>query len=208
VKIIAHRGFWIKESEKNTLEALKRAIDNGFGFETDYRDYCGNIVISHNIPQGSEPTAEDVFALLNKFKMSEMPLAINVKADGLQDKLNDLLHKYNIENYFLFDMSIPDTIGYINNGMSIATRHSEYEKEFPFYAQSTTVWLDCFVDDWIDEDIIQMHLSNCKNVCIVSPDLHKRPYINVWEKYKIINSEQLMICTDYPLEADNFFNKK
>ena len=50
IKIIAHRGFWKIESEKNTMLALERAIENGFGFETDLRDYAGKLVISHNPP--------------------------------------------------------------------------------------------------------------------------------------------------------------
>ncbi|UVV76362.1 hypothetical protein NXW84_21120 [Bacteroides fragilis] len=52
MEIIAHRGFWNKESEKNTLTAIKRAIDNGYGFETDYRDNNGTIVISHQYAVG------------------------------------------------------------------------------------------------------------------------------------------------------------
>ena len=38
MKILAHRGFWMNESEKNSREAIKRAFDYGFGIETDLRD--------------------------------------------------------------------------------------------------------------------------------------------------------------------------
>lgn len=131
MEIIAHRGFWNKESEKNTLTAIKRAIDNGYGFETDYRDNNGTIVISHNMPLGNEPTAEEIFRLYRD-SGTESTLALNIKADGLQELLKDMLNTYQIKKYFLFDMSIPDTIDYILDNMNIATRHSEYEKEFPF----------------------------------------------------------------------------
>ena len=43
MKIIAHRGYWLEQSEKNTLVAFERAMKCGYGFETDYRDYCGKI---------------------------------------------------------------------------------------------------------------------------------------------------------------------
>lgn len=33
MKIIAHRGYWKTESEKNTMTALTRAVENGYGFE-------------------------------------------------------------------------------------------------------------------------------------------------------------------------------
>ena len=49
MKIIAHRGYWLEQSEKNTLVAFERAIKCGYGFETDYRDYCGKIVIAHDV---------------------------------------------------------------------------------------------------------------------------------------------------------------
>ena len=70
--------------------------------------------------------------------------------------------------------------------------------------------LDEFYQHWIDEKIVQSHISNGKNLCIVSPDLHKRNFINEWEEYKKIlfssnQSDQLMICTDYPEKAEKFF---
>ncbi len=33
--ILAHRGIWKDEREKNTLPALKRALSEGFGIETE-----------------------------------------------------------------------------------------------------------------------------------------------------------------------------
>lgn len=206
MNIIAHRGYWQCEPEKNTLIAVERALQYGFGFETDYRDYNGEIVISHNIPKGVEPKAEVVFQLYKKYH-SQSTLAINVKSDGLQESLKKLLDKYSISNYFLFDMSIPDTIGYVTLDMHIASRKSEYEKELPFYNSSAFVWLDCFKGDWITEQDISVHLEAGKKVCIVSPELHKRPYKEIWEKYKNIQSENVMLCTDFPEEAESFFNQ-
>ena len=49
-------------------------------------------------------------------------------------------------------------------------------------------------------------LNQGKKVCIVSPDLHKREYKSVWEKYK--NVKGIMLCTDYPKEAEVYFNGK
>lgn len=206
MNIIAHRGYWLCEPEKNTLIALERALEHGFGFETDYRDFDGEIVISHNIPKGVEPKAEEVFQLYNKY-YSQATLAINVKSDGLQESLKGLLEKYSISNYFLFDMSVPDTIGYVALGMQIASRRSEYEVELPFYKNSNIVWLDCFKGDWITEQDISIHLEAGKKVCIVSPELHKRPHKEVWEKYKNIQNGNVMLCTDYPEEAKSFFNQ-
>lgn len=203
--VIAHRGFWLLEEEKNKQIAFERAFDNGFGVETDFRDCCGELVVSHDIPKGDEIKAEEFFALYKRSDAKSC-LAINIKADGLQKKLKALLDKYSIQNYFVFDMSIPDTIGYVNQDFNIFSRRSEYENELPFYEHSTGVWLDCFKSDWIDETEINKHLVNKKKVCIVSADLHKRDYKRVWTKYKGIKSDNLMICTDYPLDAKEYFN--
>lgn len=205
MEIIAHRGFWVTPEEKNSEIAFKRALDLGFGIETDFRDYNGELVISHNIPLGDEMTAESFFKLYAEIK-SKSCLALNIKADGLQEKLKELLEKYNINNYFCFDMSIPDTIGYVNSKLDIATRHSEYEKEFPFYDNSSVVWMDCFKSDWFSVSDIKIHLENNKKVCIVSSDLHKREYKEAWAEYKKINDNKLMICTDYPQQAMEYFN--
>ena len=49
MKILAHRGAWNTSDEKNTVLAIKRAFCHGWGIETDVRDYCGKLVISHDI---------------------------------------------------------------------------------------------------------------------------------------------------------------
>ena len=58
VVIIAHRGYWKNENEKNKKAAFERAFDCGFGVETDLRDIKGEIVISHNMPLGDEISFE------------------------------------------------------------------------------------------------------------------------------------------------------
>lgn len=204
MEIIAHRGFWLAQEDKNSEKAFSRALSDGFGIETDFRDYKGELVISHDIPNGSEMSADDFFKLYSSFDAKPL-LALNIKADGLQAKLKELIEKYNIENYFCFDMSIPDTLGYVNSNLKIAARHSEYEKEFPFYDASEFVWMDCFKSGWFGENEIKNHLNNKKQVCIVSSELHKRGYEDSWWKYKQIDGK-LIICTDYPQQAREYFN--
>ena len=48
--ILAHRGLWFCEEEKNSSNALFKALDLGFGIETDVRDLCGELIISHDPP--------------------------------------------------------------------------------------------------------------------------------------------------------------
>lgn len=207
IKIIAHRGYWKTGVEKNTMVALERAIDYGYGFETDLRDYGGKLVISHNPPKGNEITVESVFEMYSQ-KQSNVPLALNIKADGLQEMLAELLVKYNINNYFFFDMSVCDTLPYISQHLKIASRCSEYERDMPFYKNSTTVWVDFFIDDSLVIPEVERILKDGKIACVVSPELHGRNYSNVWNQLKGIKKANLYLCTDYPEEADKFFKEQ
>ena len=107
IEVLAHRGFWSKEEDKNTLQAFKKAFDYGFGVETDLRDFCGKIVISHDMPKGNEISFEDLLIEMNG---RNLPLALNIKADGLGQEILKFLEKYNHSNYFTFDMSIPEMV--------------------------------------------------------------------------------------------------
>ena len=203
IEIIAHRGWWKAENEKNTKTAFERAFDSGFVVETDLRDIKGEIVISHNMPRGNEMSFEDLLKLLDGRALT---LALNIKADGMADEIKRLLEKYNVSNYFTFDMSIPEMVYQHKTGLNVFTGLSDIVPEPIMYEQARGVWLDCFNSDWFGEVEIQNILNQDKKVCIVSPDLHKREYKSVWEKYK--KMKEIMLCTDYPQEAKEYFNDK
>jgi hypothetical protein len=212
MKILSHRGYWKIESEKNTLIAFERSFRLGFGTETDFRDFNGRIVISHDVPTtgGNWIYAEDFFECYKSFDLS-LPLALNIKSDGIQELLGEILRKYKIENYFVFDMSIPDTIGYLKSGFNVFTRQSEFEPNPAFLDEVKGIWLDEFVQHWISKDLILNYLNQGKILCLVSPDLHKRNYYTEWETYKNIEIKtndqfgNLWLCTDYPETAKSYF---
>lgn len=200
-KIVAHRGYWKNKGEKNTKTAFERAFDNGFGVETDLRDIKGTIVISHNMPVGNEVTFEEFLQILDG---RNLPLALNIKADGQADEIKRLLEKYNHTNYFTFDMSIPEMVVQHKIGLNVFTGLSDIVTTPILFEQAKGVWLDCFNSDWFGEKEILNILNQGKDVCIVSPDLHKREYKCAWEKYRNISG--IMVCTDYPDEAMGYFN--
>lgn len=199
--ILAHRGWWLKEEEKNTKAAFIRAFENGFGIETDLRDVCGKIVISHNMPKGDEISFEEVLQILDG---RNLPLALNIKADGQADEIKRLLAKYNHTNYFCFDMSIPEMVYQHKVGLKVFTGISDIVPNPIMFQEAEGVWLDCFNSDWFGAEEILAIQKQGKKVCVVSPDLHKREFKPIWAKYK--NVENLMVCTDYPQDAKEFFN--
>ncbi len=208
MQIISHRGFWLRESEKNTKQAFLKSFESGFGTETDLRDFKQEVVISHDMSSEDCVLFSDFLEFHSRF--STLTLALNVKADGLQSEVFKQLLKYDVKNYFLFDMSIPDTLQYLKKGMKVFARQSEYETFPLLYDKATGVWMDEFNQHWIDKRSISKHIENGKKVCIVSPELHGRPYELEWQHYleidRELNCNDLMICTDKPEEAKKYFN--
>lgn len=208
MKIIAHRGLWQNENEKNSLSALNRAVLAGYGIETDIRDYMGKLVISHNMADHGSPSLEQFFESCAKLG-SNPTLALNVKADGIQGELVKLLNQYNIENYFMFDMSIPEMVVYKKNNMKFFTRHSDIEWQCVLYEDAEGVWLDSFYEEnWLTSEIVSGHLAEGKNVCIISPEIHGFSEKPMWKMLKegSANNGKVMLCTDMPKEAEVYFN--
>jgi glycerophosphoryl diester phosphodiesterase len=127
MKLLCHRGYWIKKNDQNTLESLKRAISNGYGVETDVRDCDGELVISHDLPLKLDSVKLSEFLELYSCLKVRSTLALNIKSDGLHEKLKSLLDEYGVTNYFVFDMSVPDTLGYLLLNMPFAVRLREFD---------------------------------------------------------------------------------
>lgn len=210
MKILSHRGLWNEHIISNSPQAILNSLKNGFGFESDVRDYQGKLVISHNIADNDSQKAEEVFRWLNEFG-DKYTFAINIKADGLKNQIKECLNKYSITNYFLFDMSTPQMVEFKEMGLRFFTRQSEVEPNPCMYEYAAGVWIDGFWSiDWITEELLSYHINNGKEVSLVSPDLHgKDDYVNFWEKIKSYNLDfsMVMLCTDYPNEAREYFNE-
>jgi hypothetical protein len=155
-------------------------------------------------------TLTDFFNSYNSNE-NKLPLALNIKADGLQNMLLRQLKAHSIHNYFVFDMSIPDTIMYLNKGMNVFIRQSEYERGDSFYKRASGIWLDAFEGPWYTEELVKKHLNNGKKVAIVSSELHNREYLKHWtllKSWNILNDDNLILCTDLPEKAIKFFKNE
>ena len=127
IDILAHRGIWDKNIEPNSLGALSNSIKSGFGIETDLRDHEGRIVISHDMPRTPVLLFEDFlneYCQLIKPSNNQQYLALNIKSDGLQFEIKRILSEFKIDKYFVFDMSIPDTIPYIKNNWNVIEKNA------------------------------------------------------------------------------------
>jgi len=208
MEILAHRGLWYNIEERNSFAALKKAVKEGFGIETDIRDYCGRLVISHDIANEMCLSVGDLvsFYIDGSF---ESTLALNIKADGLQRLVENVVVEKGVLNYFLFDMSIPEMVVNKERNLKFFTRHSDIEEMPVMYEYSDGVWLDSFYkENWISVETIEKHLSNHKRVCMISPEIHGFSNLRLWEELKekeLFKKENLLLCTDQPIEAREYF---
>jgi len=201
--ILSHRGFWRTPDEKNQLIAFERTVAEAFGTETDVRDLAGELVVSHDpATAGARPWAE----VMDLFDGTGLPLAVNIKADGLSAALGDAFAGRDID-WFAFDMSGPETFRYAAAGLPFLTRHSDIETTPILYEQAAGVWLDSFGPIWFDQAVIETHLNAGKKVCVVSPELHGRDPDTLWPILKRLSASEgrLMLCTDQPDLARSYF---
>ena len=211
MKIISRRGYWIDSKEKNTEIAFKRSISEGFGIETDVRDYNGELVVSHDVlPANKKPFSFNEFLeLFVSCKYPDALLAINIKSDGIQDMLATSLNEYGLKSYFTFDMSIPSLyFAYQQTGLKIFSSVNEYIKKPIAMERCNGIWLDAYVDTWYKIEDIKSYIIKGKDVCIVSPELHGREHKAFWELIKssgLVLHNELSLCTDFPSESRGFF---
>lgn len=207
MKILAHRGYWRETGEKNTLPAFERAWAGAYGIETDLRDLDGNIVVCHDLPnRGALPFTHLLQAYVAHGKST--PLALNIKADGLQSIVARALTTHHVDNYFLFDMSIPDSLSYLRAGMPVFARLSEYEPHSLLHDKTAGVWLDAFETEWWTLDLLRTLRVQDKTVAIVSPELHGRRHEPLWQALRDLPpgiAAGLLLCTDFPDDAAHYF---
>ena len=208
MELLAHRGLWANRSEQNTLKAFEEAFQEGFGVELDLRFFKCEIVVSHDPPSSETLLLSD---FLDRFRGTQFPVALNVKDDGLAAGVKLLLNERAPAVYFGFDMSVPDLLNWKKTDMPVFARVSEFEP-FPSRIYSLGIqgiWLDAFESDWWDKSEIDLILSKNLALCIVSAELHGREHLSMWttiKKMNIANSHNLMLCTDYPSQAKEFFS--
>lgn len=205
MKIISHRGYWREAHEKNQPVAFHRSFDLGFGTETDIRDSGRELVIAHDMPSGREIKLTEMLDILAG---RDLTLAVNIKADGLARALAAIMNERRVTGWFTFDMSFPETLIQSRIGVPFFTRVSDYERTPLLYEPARGVWLDAFDSDWYGWDDVETFLRDSKQVCLVSPELHARPYRERWEslaRSSLRRHPSLILCTDLPEEAQALF---
>lgn len=199
--IYAHRGMWHLKEEQNSKKSIEDCSPHGFGLETDFRSFNGNLIISHDPQKESDPL------VVSELSFNNLPVAMNIKEDGLLDDYADFLRINKNEHSFLFDGSIPEMIKIKERGLPHALRLSEFERDLPW--ESNFVWVDAFISEWWIGDPLIINLMESKFLVFVSPEIHQREYINAWQYFKQIvhiGKANFGICTDFPITLQDYLN--
>lgn len=173
------------------------AKTNHFSIETDFRDYLGKVLVSH------DPVQSDLGLIdLDTFLDLGVKTALNIKSDGLSNFFESSRRELELSGSWVFDGSIPEMLRYKELGIKHALRISEFEKEIPWTPE--VFWIDCFLSDWYINDASWFEKFPNSEIVLVSPELHKRGSQNVWNYFAKLISDgvpNVSICTDLPQQV-------
>tara|TARA_B110001452_G_scaffold250863_1_gene239424 strand:- start:143 stop:748 length:606 start_codon:yes stop_codon:yes gene_type:complete len=163
MEIILHR--------RNSIIELQQT-DSRYGVEVDIRSNNKELIVQHE-PFADGESFQDWLRLYE-----HGTLILNVKEEGLEEELLNILKKNGIDRYFFLDQSFPFLIRYANaSGGNSAVRVSEFESvETALKLEGTVnwVWVDCFNNFPLSkEQADKLKKANFK-LCIVSPELQGR----------------------------------
>ena len=180
--------------------------DNKYGIEVDIRSSGNDLIISHD-PFVQGEIFDDWIKLYK-----HGTLILNVKEEGLEERLTLIMKENKINHYFFLDQSFPFLIKSSKLGINkCAVRISEYESietALSLPCKVDWVWVDCFTRFQLSKnDSIKLKNSGFK-ICIVSPELQGRKSKNEIFKIKQILNEKLInvdaVCTKYPIYWESF----
>ena len=191
MKLIAHR--------RNTILDLQ-TTNQKYGVEIDIRSDKEKLIIHHD-PFVSGQVFEDWLEFYQ-----HGTLILNVKEEGLEQRLVTMMLSKGISDYFFLDQSFPFLMKLSNAGeRRCAVRVSEYESLETALALSGKVdwvWVDCFSKFPLSECDSKLLKNAGFKICLVSPELQGRdpkteiPLLNSLLKKRNIQPDA--VCTKYP----------
>ena len=163
MQIIRHR--------RNTIAELA-ATPPSLGIEVDIRSF-GDRLITHHDPFVEGDPFE---AWLESYRHGT--LILNVKEEGLEERLLDLMRRHGIGDFFFLDQSFPFLVRTARRGESrCAVRVSEFESVETALGLGDMVdwvWVDCFTRFPLDRASADRLRAAGFKLCLVSPELQGR----------------------------------
>ena len=188
----------IKHRVNKSLDLRHTSTD--LGIEVDIRSNGKSLIIHH------EPFEEGEYFEEWLTHYNHQMLILNVKEEGLECLLINLMKNANIQNYFFLDQSFPFLLKYAkdSNGRT-AIRFSEYESiktVYKLHKICNWVWVDCFSKNPLNFNNYKKLKEYNFKICIVSPELQGRfdtsDIIKMKEKFQRKMIYPDAVCTKFP----------
>jgi len=191
MKLISHR--------RNTLAELI-ATPEQYGIEVDIRSYGDKLVIHH------DPFVEGEHFESWIAQYRHGTLILNVKEEGLEARLIDLMKAHGIDDYFFLDQSFPFLVKWSRLGEHrCAVRVSEFESvdtALSLAGKVDWVWVDCFTRFPLDGGDAARLKDAGFRLCLVSPELQGRDAaLEIPQMIRLLAEQGIVadaVCTKRP----------
>lgn len=187
--LISHR--------RNTIEQLRQTPEQ-YGVEVDIRSEGDRLIVHHE----AFAPGENFERWLENYR--HRLLILNVKEEGLEQRLLALMAAKKIDEFFFLDQSFPFLVKTARGGeRRTAVRVSEFESIRTAEAlagQVAWIWVDCFTRFPISGEEAAHLQSIGFQLCLVSPELQGRPY-EIPALRALLSSEGVnadAVCTKRP----------
>ena len=183
----------------NDIDQLKQTPSE-MGVEIDIRSNGQDLILKHDpFTPGTQ------FCDWLKCYQHQL-IILNIKEEGLEERILSYLNEFNITNYFFLDQSFPFLVKSARQGQKqSAVRVSEYEsiKTVKNLAgQVDWVWIDYFTKFPLDPSEVNELKQLDFQLCMVSPELQGYdPEIEISKLTHFFNSSEIKldaICTKRP----------
>ncbi len=183
----------------NSIAALSQ-LPEIFGAEIDLRlRQNGEVYVAHDVDQEGPLLSEWISGYQHS------TLVLNVKSDGLESGICELLQEHGISDYFFLDQPFPTFLKSVKQKIICAVRVSEFEV-IPKNLENelTWIWTDSFTGDWSHLlPTLDFVKEQNLNICLVSPELQGRfSSDEITEIKNVLQSsnyfQEVSICTKFP----------
>jgi len=183
----------------NTLSQLQ-ALPKDYGAEIDIRTYNNRLILHH------DPFKEGECFKTWLDHYEHQTLILNVKEEGLENAVLELLNERDIDDFFFLDQSIPFLLKTAKQGETrCAIRWSEFETldtVLNFVKLIDWLWIDCFSTFPFAQDNIDIIKTLPIRTCLVSPELQgrhdKKEIMDTLKKMRTLDFRPDAICTKKP----------
>lgn len=195
IEIFSHRAIF--NGIENSAKSIPYYKKLGIGIELDLRYNNNQVYISHD-PTNQGDLFEEVCKQWDK---SEIKIALHVKESKVINPLIEILKKYSMINYFLFD-----TENFEYNKLIDKTKIADYVIKKDQDIKRKILWCDEIQNKWYSKEIVKnLHQKN-KLIYVMSLEVvekcNEKSVHLEWER--LINLGVDGICTKYPEKLIKF----